>query len=118
MRFCPAKPEPDANLADLGVLVDSTGITGDVQTRNTKRRPGARDRHDVVEDGCRCLARALAVVASLETDGVHGRVDDGLADDLLDHVGQFGALGEIYRFAAETPSLRKAFTDHVADDHY
>src|SRR5699024_3271982 len=51
VRLGPAQSEPDPDLADLGVLVHTTGVTGDVQARNTQSGTDAGDVHDVVEHG-------------------------------------------------------------------
>src|SRR5699024_8729543 len=39
VRFCPAQSQPDPDLADLGVLVHTAGVTGDVQAGDAKPAP-------------------------------------------------------------------------------
>ena len=56
------------------------------------------------------------MAAGLEADGVHGRVDLGHAEDLLDLILGV-ALGDVDGLAAEAARLRQALGDQVADDH-
>ena len=66
------------------MLIDAARVPGDVEAGDAQRAPAAGDGHDVVQDGRRSLVRAGAVAARLEADSIDGRVDLGLAEDLLD----------------------------------
>src|SRR6266567_5537266 len=112
----PPQAEAHTELTDLGVVVDGTRIAGHVQAGDTQPGADARNPHDVVQDGRRCLRRILAVAAGLETHGVHRRVDFRLAENLLDLLGQRSGLGQVNRLAAEAAGLIEAGLDHVPDD--
>src|SRR5256712_6952045 len=114
----PAQTDADAELANLGVLVDPARVAGHIQARNTHSPANLGDAHDIVEHRRRSLSCTSAVAACLKADTVDGRVHHRLTDDLGDHVGQFAALCEVDGFAAEAAGLCQSLTVHIADDDH
>ena len=118
VRLRPPQPDADAQVAELGGLVDPTRVAGDIQAGDADRPAGAGHLHEGVEHRRRDLVVGVVTVAAgLETDAVDGRVDLGRTDDGLDLVGE-RCLGDVDRLAAEAGRLGQAFGDPVPDDHH
>ena len=58
------------------------------------------------------------MTACFKANTVNGSIHLRLANNLLDHVGQFAALCEIDGFTAKAARLLKSLFDHIADDDY
>jgi hypothetical protein len=81
------------------------GVAGHVQAGDTQARAGPGHGHDRVQHGGGGFLRVRAVAAGLEADAVDRGVHLGLAEDLLELVGEVGVLAEVGRFAAEAAGL-------------
>src|SRR5438270_9221398 len=58
------------------------------------------------------------MAARLEAHAIDGRIDHRLTNDLLDLLSQGSVFAYVDGLAAETPGLREALGNHVADhDH-
>src|SRR5690606_18884051 len=91
VRLGPAEPDADAQVADLGVLVDAARIARHVQARNADAAAGARDLHQRVEHRRGPFHDGLAAVAArLEADAVDAAVDLRDAENLLDLLAERG----------------------------
>jgi glycerol kinase len=117
VRLRPAEADADRQRALLGRVVDRARVAGHVQPGDAELAGRAGDVHDRVQHGRgRLVVGVGAVPARLEPDGIDGRVDLRLAEDLLDLVPGV-ALGDVDRFAAEALGLREALGNEVAHEH-
>ena len=117
VRLRPTESDADAEVADLGVVIDAAGVARDVQARDADAAARTDDFHQRVEDrGGPLDDRVLAVAARLEPHAVHAAIDFGNTDDLVDLLGERRAFPQIDGLAAEAFRLGEPLGNQIADD--